>query len=65
MKHHKHQDKQRSNGTHNPDLKRIEHRAYEFYLDRGSNPGHDIDDWLRAEIELKAPGEAESAKVLL
>lgn len=56
MKHHKHQDKQHSNGEHIPDLKKIEHRAYELYLDRGSDPGHDFDDWLRAERELKTQG---------
>jgi hypothetical protein len=65
MKHHKHPDQQRSNGEHNLDPKRIEHRAYELYLDRGSDPGHDFDDWLRAERELKAPGEAAPGKVLL
>ena len=64
IKHHKHQDEQRSNGEHNPDPNRIEHRACELYLDRGSDPGHDFDDWLRAEPESKAPGEAEPGNVL-
>lgn len=26
-------------------------RAYYIYLDRGSENGSDVDDWLRAEIE--------------
>jgi hypothetical protein len=28
-------------------------RAYELYLRRGGEPGHDLDDWLRAESELR------------
>ena len=27
-------------------------RAYEIYLERGSHPGNELDDWLRAEHEL-------------
>ena len=30
----------------------IRRRAYELYQQRGSNVGHEIDDWLRAEAEL-------------
>ena len=30
----------------------IRHRAYEIYLQRGGQPGHDMDDWLQAEYEL-------------
>jgi hypothetical protein len=30
----------------------IAHRAYELYLERGSEPGYELDDWLRAEREL-------------
>jgi hypothetical protein len=30
----------------------IARRAYEIYLERGSGPGLDVDDWLRAEREL-------------
>ena len=28
-------------------------RAYEIFLERGSVHGHDLDDWLQAEYELK------------
>jgi hypothetical protein len=28
--------------------------AYTFYLARGSLHGHDLEDWLRAERELRA-----------
>ena len=31
----------------------IARRAYEFYLARGCADGHDVDDWLSAERELK------------
>ena len=30
----------------------IRRRAYEIYLERGEQPGHDLDDWLQAEREL-------------
>jgi hypothetical protein len=32
---------------------KIRHRAYEIYLERGEQPGCDLDDWLRAERELQ------------
>jgi hypothetical protein len=32
----------------------IAKRAYELYLQRGSLPGYEIDDWLQAEAELAA-----------
>lgn len=33
----------------------IERRAYELYLERGSEDGQDVDDWIRAERELGTP----------
>lgn len=30
----------------------IRDRAYEIYLQRGRQPGHELEDWLRAEREL-------------
>lgn len=30
----------------------IARRAHELYLERGAEPGRDIEDWLRAEAEL-------------
>lgn len=30
----------------------IRRRAYEIYLERGAQPGHELEDWLRAENEL-------------
>jgi len=34
----------------------IGRRAYEIFLERGSVHGHDLDDWLQAEHELKEEG---------
>ena len=31
----------------------IRRRAYEIYLERGEQPGCELDDWLQAERELK------------
>ncbi len=31
---------------------RIRRRAYELYLDRGGEPGRELEDWLKAEREL-------------
>ena len=39
---------------------RISRRAYEIYLERGAEPGHDLEDWLQAEREL-APAQSNSA----
>lgn len=33
----------------------VAHRAYELYQARGSEPGADLEDWLRAERELREP----------
>ncbi len=30
----------------------IKRRAYELYLERGEEPGRDLEDWLEAEREL-------------
>jgi hypothetical protein len=32
----------------------IRHRAYELYLERGQEPGRELDDWLQAEREMKS-----------
>jgi Protein of unknown function (DUF2934) len=31
----------------------IKRRAYEIYLERGEQPGHELEDWLQAEREFK------------
>jgi len=30
----------------------IRRRAYEIYLERGTTPGSEVEDWLQAEAEL-------------
>lgn len=34
-------------------LEEIRIRAYEIYIERGAQPGFDLDDWLQAERELE------------
>jgi Protein of unknown function (DUF2934) len=38
-----------------PAQEEIARRAYELYLERGGQDGHDVEDWMRAEAEL-VPG---------
>jgi hypothetical protein len=42
-----------SAGLNEPAREEIERRAYELYLARGEVRGHDRDDWLQAERELR------------
>jgi len=37
-----------------PPQEAIARRAYELFLQRGSVPGYELDDWLQAEAELTA-----------
>jgi Protein of unknown function (DUF2934) len=39
-------------GVIRPTDEQIARRAYELYSDRGQTPGHDLEDWLKAEWEL-------------
>ena len=39
-------------GNSAPD-EEIRRRAYEIYLERGEQPGRELDDWLQAERELE------------
>ena len=36
-----------------PIEQQIQQRAYELYERRGRTDGHDLDDWLQAEYEIK------------
>jgi len=38
------------NGERDEDIRR---RAYQIYLERGEQPGRELDDWLQAERELE------------
>ena len=44
------------NGEPSPTHAEIERRAYEIFVERGSVHGHDLDDWLQAEHELREEG---------
>ena len=48
---HSHEPATGTIGTVEPD--EIARRAYELFQERGCEPGCDLDDWLRAERELK------------
>jgi hypothetical protein len=37
---------------HLPTHEEIAERAKQIFLERGSTPGHEVDDWLQAEYEL-------------
>lgn len=39
----------------------ISHRAYKLFQARGSEDGHDVEDWLVAEAELFKGNNAEIA----
>jgi hypothetical protein len=47
-----------------PSREAVAKRAYELYLQRGSVPGYEMEDWLTAEAELTAaaapPGDREA-----
>jgi len=36
-----------------PTEQQIQQRAYELYEQRGRTDGHDLEDWLQAEREIK------------
>jgi Protein of unknown function (DUF2934) len=37
-------------------LEQIRARAYELFEQRGGEPGHDLEDWLKAEAEVTQQG---------
>ena len=39
--------------NHQIESRQIELRAYQLYEQRGRNHGHDIEDWLQAETEIR------------
>ena len=40
----------------------IAEKAYERFLSRGAEHGHDIEDWLAAEAEVKPPAKRNGSK---
>ncbi len=49
------------NGPANVTERDIARRAYQRYLARDSEHGHDVEDWLEAERELRDTGRARLA----
>jgi hypothetical protein len=43
-----------------PSQAEIEFLAYQIFLERGGEPGHDLADWLAAEEQLKTRSEVEA-----
>lgn len=43
--------------SNQPSNEQIEARAYELYLERGREDGHDMEDWIAAETELTQRGK--------
>ncbi|MCU1334933.1 MAG: hypothetical protein JWO19_514 [Bryobacterales bacterium] len=43
---------------------RIRRRAYELYVQRGNQPGSDLDNWLQAEEEVRQAEEDAGDKSL-
>ena len=39
----------------------IARRAFELYCERGREDGHDVDDWLNAERELRNASKSSAA----
>jgi len=42
----------------------VEERAYLKFLDRGGKHGHDMEDWLAAEKEVKSEKSSVKTKVV-
>lgn len=40
-----------------PDHEAVRVRAYELYVKRGMEDGHDVEDWFRAEQEVMSEKE--------
>ena len=57
MKNHKNTHQENSHNGANPDPQKIQDRAYQLYQERGGDAGHECEDWLKAERELKEVGQ--------
>jgi hypothetical protein len=49
---HEHVSQHNAGAQRRPTQEEIASRAYEIYLARGQEDGHDVDDWVQAEQEL-------------
>lgn len=57
----KHGDRIRATGLDLTREDKIRRRAYEIYVERGGEPGRDIEDWLQAERELTTKSKVAGA----
>jgi hypothetical protein len=44
--------KERERLLHSTREEEIRNRAYEIYLERGGQPGYEVEDWLQAERQF-------------
>ena len=49
--------------TSNETLRRIAQRAFQLYEARGRQDGHDVEDWLKAEQEVRGDRTLQKASV--
>lgn len=49
--------------SHAPNYDEIRRRAYEIYLERGSLPGEELEDWLQAEREIESAAHVRRATI--
>ena len=47
-----------------PTIEEIRHRAHEIFMARCGAPGNELDDWLRAEQELKQERVGTTADII-
>jgi Protein of unknown function (DUF2934) len=40
---------------------KIQQRAYDLFLQRGGQPGHAMEDWVKAEKEIKTTNETKQS----
>lgn len=45
---------EQSPGKENTSQNAVQRRAYELFVARGKKPGHELEDWLRAEGEIRS-----------
>ena len=39
----------------------IQKRAYELYMQRGATPGHELEDWIKAESDILSESPTQQA----
>ena len=52
--------RQNQNETAGQPAPSVQERAYELFLQRGQEPGHELEDWLQAEREISRNGHEDA-----